>query len=48
MNQTSKTVQGPMDKKSTMVEVIVWCQSSNKPLPESMIANSMMHVPSNL
>ena len=28
---------GPIDNKSALVQVMAWCQTGNKPLPEAMM-----------
>ena len=29
--------RGPTDNKSALVQVMAWCQTGNKPLPEPML-----------
>ena len=36
LNFLAKVAKGPIDKKSTLLQVMAWHQVGNKPLPEPM------------
>ena len=36
--------KGPIDNKSTLDQVMAWCRTGDKPLPEPILPYSMMHI----
>ena len=42
---TSKFVhKGPVGIKSTLVQIMTWCRTGDKPLPEPMLPRSLRHI----
>ena len=37
-------LQRPIDNKSTLVQVMAWHQTGDKPLPELMLLSLLMHI----